>query len=204
MDIRASAFAYLSLNSTYIPEQRKKNEDDEFNMRRIMQEGDLIVAEVHSVNHDKTYNLHTRNPKYGRLEPGLLVELAPRQVKRQKHHMISLFRLGLILGNNGNVFLSNFRRSEHASPKDEVQLEKYSEEMYCSLSLLGNLLRLVGFEGLEVSELLLKDLYEWAKEKGIEAVAILQEGEVREELLQRVRERIPKRIEEISLSLKKN
>ncbi len=42
-------------------------------MREIMQEGDLIVAEVHSVNNDKTYNLHTRNPKYGRLEAGVLV-----------------------------------------------------------------------------------------------------------------------------------
>ena len=73
VDIKASSYAYLSLNSTYIPEQRKKNEEDEFNMRKIMQEGDLIVAEVHSVNNDKTYNLHTRNPKYGRLEPGSLV-----------------------------------------------------------------------------------------------------------------------------------
>lgn len=73
IDIKASAFAFLSLNSTYIPEQRKKNEEDEFRMREIMQEGDLIVAEVHSVNNDKTYNLHTRNPKYGRLEPGMLV-----------------------------------------------------------------------------------------------------------------------------------
>lgn len=173
-------------------------------MRRIMQEGDLIVAEVHSVNNDKTYNLHTRNPKYGRLEPGALVELAPRQVKRQKHHMISLFKLGLILGNNGNLYLSNFRRNELASPKDEPQLDPYNPETYSSLSVLANLLRLVGFEGLEVSELLLKDLYEFVKEKGVDAVSILQEGEVREELLQRVRERIPKRIEEISLSLKKN
>jgi hypothetical protein len=41
-------------------------------------------------------------------------------------------------------------------------------------------------------------------EKGIEPSSILQESEVRDELLQRVRERIPKRIEEISLSLKKN
>ena len=42
-------------------------------MRKIIQEGDLVVAEVHSVNNDKSYNLHTRNPKYGKLEPGVLV-----------------------------------------------------------------------------------------------------------------------------------
>jgi exosome complex component RRP4 len=120
-------------------------------MRKIMQEGDLIVAEVHSVNNDKTFNLHTRNPKYGRLEPGILVELAPRQIKRQKHHMISMYKLGFILGNNGNVYLSNFKRSEVVNPKDEVVLEKYSEEMYSNISFFHNLLKLVSFEGLEIS-----------------------------------------------------
>ena len=70
IDIKASGYAYLSLNSTYLTEQRKKNEEDEFNMRRIMREGDLVVAEVHSTNADHSCNLHTRNPKYGRLETG--------------------------------------------------------------------------------------------------------------------------------------
>lgn len=32
-----------------------------------MQEGQVIVAEVQMANADKTYNLHTRNPKYGKL-----------------------------------------------------------------------------------------------------------------------------------------
>lgn len=51
---------------------------------------------------------------------------------------------------------------------------------------------------------MLRELSEWVAAKGLEAVSILEEGEVREELLGRVRERIPKRIEEISLSLKKH
>jgi exosome complex component RRP4 len=111
IDIKASSAAYLSLNSTYIPEQRKKNEEDEFNMRKIIQESDIIVAEVHSINNDKTFNLHTRNPKYGRLEPGLLIEVSHRQIKRQKHHMITIKGTGVILGNNGNIYLSNFKRN---------------------------------------------------------------------------------------------
>lgn len=36
-------------------------------MRKVMQECDMIVAEVHSLNQDGTFNLHTRNPKYGKL-----------------------------------------------------------------------------------------------------------------------------------------
>jgi len=96
-------------------------------MRKIMQEGDLIVAEVHSVNNDKTFNLHTRNPKYGRLEPGVLVEVSHRQIKRQKHHMITIGKVGIVFANNGNIYLSNFRRNETTNLKDAVVVhEKYS------------------------------------------------------------------------------
>ena len=84
-------------------------------MRKIMQEGDLLVAEVHSLNQDKTFNLHTRNPRYGRLEPGLLLEAAPHQIKRQKHHLLAIGNTGLILSNNGNLFLSNFPRNQQPS-----------------------------------------------------------------------------------------
>lgn len=45
------------------------------------------------------------------------------------------------------------------NPKDEIVLEKYTEEMYRSISIFNNLLKLLSFEGLEVSEILLKDLY---------------------------------------------
>lgn len=38
-----------------------------------MEENDYIVAEVQTSNADKTYNLHTRNPKYGKLEAGVLL-----------------------------------------------------------------------------------------------------------------------------------
>jgi exosome complex component RRP4 len=83
---------------------------------------------VHSLNNDKTYNLHTRNPKYGKLEPGLLVEVSHRQVKRQKHHMITLSKVGIILGNNGNIYLSNFKRNEVTNLKDKISMQKYNEE----------------------------------------------------------------------------
>ncbi len=77
-----------------------------------MQENDMIVAEVHSINADKSCNLHTRNPKYGRLEPGVIVKVQHKQIKRQKYHMISIGSIGLILGNNGWVWLSTYRRND--------------------------------------------------------------------------------------------
>ena len=117
-----------------------------------MQEGDLIVAEVHSVNNDKTYNLHTRNPKYGRLEPGSLVEASHRQIKRQKHHMITIGRAGIILGNNGNIYISNFRRNEVTNLKDAVIVhQKYTAEDMQDVTILGNLFKILSLEGLEIS-----------------------------------------------------
>jgi exosome complex component RRP4 len=174
-------------------------------MRRIMQEGDLIVAEVHSVNADKSYNLHTRNPKYGRLEPGVLVEVGHRQVKRQKHHMIALGRVGLILGNNGNLYLSNFKRNEVSNLKDIASPPNYLPADYQAIAVVANILRVLATEGLEISEILVKELGELVAQKGLETASLLkEESELREELLNRVRERIPKRIEEISSSLRKN
>jgi exosome complex component RRP4 len=108
----------LNLNSAYITEQRKKNQEDEFNMRKIMQEDDYIVAEVQTANADKTYNLHTRNPKYGKLEPGILIEVSHKLIKKQKHHFITFSApwspesvVGIVLGNNGNIWLSGLNRN---------------------------------------------------------------------------------------------
>jgi exosome complex component RRP4 len=58
----------------------------------------LIVAEVsiyfyiqiHSINQDKTYNVHTRTQKYGKLEAGLMIQVPHKLIKRQKHHLITL------------------------------------------------------------------------------------------------------------------
>ena len=54
-----------------------------------------------------------------------------------------------------------------------------------------------------MSELLLKDLLQYCAQRDMSAVELLEEERFREELLERVRERIPKRIEEISSSLQK-
>ena len=111
VDINASSFGFLNLNSAYMSEQRKKNQEDEFNMRKIMQEGDIIVAEVQSSNNDKTVNLHTRNPKYGKLEPGVLLEVPHKLVKKQKHHMICINGVGIVMGNNGSIWISGLNRT---------------------------------------------------------------------------------------------
>jgi len=69
---------------------------------------------------------------------------------------------------------------------------------------IANLLRVLAVEGLEISELILKELMQFVNDREISISEVLISGELKEELLERVRERIPKRIEEISQSLKKN
>ena len=96
-------------------------------MRKIMEEGDIIVAEVQSTNNDKTVNLHTRNPKYGKLEPGVLIPVSHKLIKKQKHHMLEINDVGMILGNNGNIWLSGFNRTVKESDIKEAQKNRKSK-----------------------------------------------------------------------------
>ena len=93
-------------------------------MRKIMQEGDYVVAEVQSTNMDQSFNLHTRNPKYGKLEPGIFVQVPHKLIKKQKHHFLTITapslensQTGIILGNNGNIWLSGLNRNAKDTDK---------------------------------------------------------------------------------------
>ncbi|XP_053700046.1 exosome complex component RRP4 isoform X2 [Synchiropus splendidus] len=64
------------------------------------------LAEVQSVFSDGALSLHTRSLKYGKLGQGVLVQLSPSLVKRQKTHFHNLpCGASIILGNNGYVWL---------------------------------------------------------------------------------------------------
>lgn len=110
VDINATASAFLHLNAMYIPDQRKKTELDELNMRKVLAENDLVLAEVHSISNDRVVELRTPNAKYGALESGLLVEVNHKLIKRQKHHLLKIGKIYLVLGNNGQIYLSNKNR----------------------------------------------------------------------------------------------
>jgi exosome complex component RRP4 len=176
IDINSSSHALLNLNATYFPEHRKKNEDDELNMRNILAEEDLVVAEVHSLNNDRTVNLHTRNSKYGRLEPGVLIEVDHKSVKRQKHHMVQLGPVSLILSNNGFLWLSNIKRNESLEVFNERKVqEDYTVEQIAAISMLHNILKVLDWQGLEISEDVLTELISYCKDRKIETTDILHE-----------------------------
>lgn len=88
-------------------ELRRRSAEDEQMMRKFLQEGDLISAEVQNVYSDGSLSLHTRSLKYGKLSQGVLVKVFPSLIKRCKTHFHNLTcGASVILGNNGFIWIS--------------------------------------------------------------------------------------------------
>uniref|UniRef100_A0A8D0H7E6 Exosome complex component RRP4 n=1 Tax=Sphenodon punctatus TaxID=8508 RepID=A0A8D0H7E6_SPHPU len=98
----------LLLSSMNLPggELRRRSAEDELAMRDYLKEGDLISAEVQAVFSDGAVSLHTRSLKYGKLGQGVLVQVSPSLIKRQKTHFHDLpCGASVILGNNGFIWI---------------------------------------------------------------------------------------------------
>ncbi|XP_068628494.1 exosome complex component RRP4 [Battus philenor] len=99
----------LQLSSVNLPggELRRRSAEDEQMMRKYLQEGDLISAEVQSIFSDGSLSLHTRSMKYGKLLQGTLVKVFPSLIRRRKNHFHNLpCGVSVIIGNNGYIWIS--------------------------------------------------------------------------------------------------
>ena len=109
LDINSIHEARLELSAVYVPgeQQRRHTIEDELGMRKILREGDLVVAEVQSVFHDGSVCLQTRSTRFGLLRGGQVVQVPPNLVKRQKQHMDVLrdIGVGVVQGVNGLIFV---------------------------------------------------------------------------------------------------
>lgn len=114
----------LQLSSVNLPggELRRRSEEDELMMRKHLQEGDLISAEVQSVFSDGSLSLHTRSLKYGKLSQGILIKVFPSLIKRRKNHFHNLpCGISVIIGNNGYIWISPQEKSNMVEgEKDEI------------------------------------------------------------------------------------
>ncbi|KAG2484794.1 hypothetical protein HYH03_016447 [Edaphochlamys debaryana] len=122
VDLKSRQEAKLLLSAVHLPGgiQRRRNAEDELNMRAFFREGELISAEVQSVHGDGSVALHTRSAKYGKLVCGQLVEVPPNLIKRQKQHFHTIEALGveLIIGCNGLVWVAPLRPDRAAASAD--------------------------------------------------------------------------------------
>ncbi|XP_058464551.1 exosome complex component RRP4 [Malaya genurostris] len=115
VDTNSRLDSVLLLSSVNLPggELRRRGVEDEQQMRKYLQEGDLISAEVQNVHSDGVLSLHTRSLKYGKLGQGILVKVFPSLVKRRKTHFHNLpCGASIILGNNGFIWISPMVNSE--------------------------------------------------------------------------------------------
>merc|ERR1712212_1331899 len=115
VDCNGRLDALLSLSSVNLPggELRRRGAEDELSMRKYLQEGDLISAEVQNIYHDGSLSLHTRSLKYGKLGQGCLLKVSPSLIKRRKTHFHQLpCGASIILGNNGFIWISPVRAED--------------------------------------------------------------------------------------------
>lgn len=109
IDTNSRLDSVLLISSINLPggELRKRTTEDEQGMRKLLQEEDLLSAEVQNVYVDGSLSLHTRSLKYGKLSQGILVTVAPSLIKRRKNHFHNLpCGVSVIIGNNGYIWIS--------------------------------------------------------------------------------------------------
>ncbi|EDV36657.1 uncharacterized protein Dana_GF11836 [Drosophila ananassae] len=115
VDTNSRLDSILLLSSVNLPggELRRRSAEDEQMMRRYLDEGDLISAEVQNIFEEGTLSLYTRSLKYGKLSQGLLVKVFPALVKRRKMHFHNLpCGASVILGNNGYIWIAPTKAQE--------------------------------------------------------------------------------------------
>lgn len=109
IDTNSRLDSVLLISSINLPggELRRRNAEDEQSMRKLLQEEDLLSAEVQNVYQDGSLSLHTRSLKYGKLSQGILIAVAPSLIKRRKNHFHNLpCGVSVIIGNNGYIWIS--------------------------------------------------------------------------------------------------
>ncbi|ACO68862.1 hypothetical protein MICPUN_112705 [Micromonas commoda] len=88
VDINIPHDAVLHLSAVHLPDgiQRRRNYDDELDMRARYGDRDLISAEVQGCFSDGSVALHTRISAYSRKFNGQHIQVLPTLVKRGKRH----------------------------------------------------------------------------------------------------------------------
>lgn len=114
LNINGNNLGNLQLSSINLPGGllRRKNEQDELNMKQLLKVGDLINCEVQGVHaNGNDINLHTRSLKYGKLRNGVLVKVKMGLIQRKKTHthFFNNNSIKIILGCNGFIWVSHDR-----------------------------------------------------------------------------------------------
>lgn len=125
LNINGNNLANLQLSSINLPGGllRRKNEQDELNMKQLLKVGDLINCEVQGVHSNgNDINLHTRSLKYGKLRNGVLVKVKMGLIQRKKTHthFFNNNTIKIILGCNGFIWVSHEKAAADSVDKTKA------------------------------------------------------------------------------------
>lgn len=190
VDVNGRLDAILQLSSVNLPggELRRRSAEDELAMRKYLQEGDLISAEVQNVHSDGAVTLHTRSLKYGKLSQGTLLRVSPSLVKRRKTHFHQLpCGANVILGNNGYIWISPAAMSEDETGGFAQNLSVVPKTERVVLSRLRNCILALASNGIMLWDTSLTYAYD-ASQK-FQAQELLRE-EVMEEVAEITRHQL--------------
>lgn len=174
MDLNSRGEAYLLLSAVNLPGgiQRRRNQEDELNMRGFFREGDLVSAEVQELRSDGGVALHTRSLRYGKLERGQFVAAQAALVKRAKKHFHVLpCGVHIIMGNNGYVFLSVLTPDapDVAEGPDSAALQRVepSPEQRRTIARVRNCIVALDLEFVAISPATIMDVFQTSVEREV-------------------------------------
>lgn len=177
VDIGAMSEAALLLSAVTLPGgvQRRRTHEDELNMRRFYEEGDLVSAEVQELWNDGSAALHTRSLRYGRLSDGSLVVVQAALVKRAKKHFHVLdCGVRAILGNNGFIFLDFPMESDGETQKKAVDADHRR-----ILARVANAIMALDGQFIAISPVTVADVYKASVEQNVGLVEMLRDDVAR-------------------------
>lgn len=181
LDIGSTAEASLLLSAVTLPGgfQRRRNTQDELNMRKYFQEGDLISAEVQELSkHDGSAALHTRSLRYGKLNNGSLVVVQAALVQRAKKHFHTLeCGVRIILGNNGYIFLDYPLDSKNTDPAAETGKTAFHRN---EIARVANAINALDAQFVAISPKTIRAVYQSSVENQVKVVDMLRDDVARD------------------------
>ncbi|KAA0167324.1 hypothetical protein FNF28_02856 [Cafeteria roenbergensis] len=109
VDVRGRQDAVLLLSGLHMGEgtQRRMTAEDQLGMRKHLQEGDLVCADVHTFFSDGGMSLHARSAQYGKLQNGCAVSVPPFLIQRLAAHFVTLpCGVDIVVGMNGVIWVA--------------------------------------------------------------------------------------------------
>eukprot|EP00127_Corallochytrium_limacisporum_P003193 Clim_evm42s147 gene=Clim_evmTU42s147 len=175
VDVASRVDGILALSSVNLPGGaiRRRSQEDELAMRQYLQEGDLISAEVQSVQaSDGTLVLHARSTKYGRLGGnggGCIVVVPSILVLRRKNHFHDLGNgVHVILGLNGYIYVGppttkgteGTRHLGDATREEDRKAAPVGRDLRKAIARTRNCIRLLSHFGCPITDTTINYAYE--------------------------------------------